>query len=202
MWINKRTERTVSMTKAAAKRKSTTQTAQASLSRRFFAYLIDWYVGGLATALPVAFFSMRQYQTVQNQNIMQFSAPYGVIAGILALICAVLYYAVIPAWGWKGQTPGKRLLHLKIVQADGTDVTPGTIFLRQLVGIIVLEGGLVTASTIWHQVATLLTGVELVKPLMYVGMVVSVISAVLVITRNHTAIHDRLAGTQVVQQQA
>lgn len=190
------------MTKAAVKRQAKEQTAQASLSRRFFAYLFDWYVGGLATALPIAFFSMRQYHTVQNQNIMLFSAPYGVIAGVLALMCAVLYYAVIPTWGWKGQTPGKRLLRLKIVQADGADASAGTMFLRQLVGMMVLEGGLVTASTIWHQLATLLTGVELVKPLMYVGMVVSAVSALLVVTRNHTAIHDRVAGTQVVEQQA
>ena len=118
------------MTKAAVKRQAKEQTAQASLSRRFFAYLFDWYVGGLATALPIAFFSMRQYHTVQNQNIMLFSAPYGVIAGVLALMCAVLYYAVIPTWGWKGQTPGKRLLRLKIVQADGADASARIIFLR------------------------------------------------------------------------
>ncbi len=49
----------------------------ASLGRRFGAYLIDWYVGGLAAALPVSLISMRLFNTVKNQNILSFPHPYG-----------------------------------------------------------------------------------------------------------------------------
>lgn len=36
------------------KRKEKESLPQASLPRRFVAYLIDWYVGALATALPIS----------------------------------------------------------------------------------------------------------------------------------------------------
>ncbi len=182
------------------KKKHTGSPAEdASMSRRFFAYLIDWYLGGLMTAFPIALFSMKQFDTVQNQNILTFAPPTGVIAGVLGVLFALVYYVVIPAACWKGQTPGKRMLRLKIVQQDETEASLGTMLMRQGLGIIVLEGGLVTASAVWHQVAELLTGVSLVKPLMYAGMVVSVLSALLALTQGHLAIHDRLAGTKVIQ---
>lgn len=173
--------------------------APAGLSRRFFAYLIDWYLGGLMTAFPIAIFSMKQFGTVQNQNIMEFVPPTGVLAGCLGVLFALVYYVVIPTWGWKGQTPGKKMLRLKIVQQDGSDVSLKVILVRQLVGIIILEGGLVTASAVWHQAAELLTGISLVTPLMYAGLIVSVISAILAAKDPHLAIHDRLANTKVIQ---
>lgn len=189
------------MTKAATiKRQETVgQSREAGLSRRFIAYLIDWYLGGLVTAFPIAIFSMREFQTVQNQNILQFSAPYGILAGVLALLCAVLYYVIVPAFIWNGQTVAKRMLKIRIVDCTGVPARAGRIILRQLVGMLIIEGGLVTASTILHQMLTLVTGLELVRPLMYVGLVLSAVSAALVLIRGHRAIHDRLAGTQVVR---
>lgn len=181
------------------KKHADSQVEEVSLSRRFFAYLIDWYLGGLMTALPIAMFSMKQFDTVQNQNIMTFAPPTGVIAGVLGVLFALIYYVVIPAACWNGQTVGKRMLRLKIVQQDDSDVSFGTMVLRQFIGIIVIEGGLVTASAVWHQVAELLTGVSLVQPLMYAGLVVSVISAIFVLNQQHLAIHDRLASTKVIQ---
>lgn len=188
------------MTKVAVKKrqKAAAKVEQAGLSRRLIAYLIDWYLGGLATAFPIAVFSMRQFDTVQNQNLLQFAAPYGIIAGALALLCAVLYYAVIPTCVWNGQTVGKRILKIRIVDQDGAPAALPAIFFRQLVGILIVEGGLITASAVLHQILTLLTGVQLVQPLMYIGLVVSVVSAVLVLVDGHRAIHDRLSGTQVV----
>lgn len=180
-------------------KRAANRTEPVSLSRRFFAYLIDWYLGGLMTAFPIAVFSMKQFDTVQNQNIMEFAPPTGVIAGCLGVLFALIYYVVIPTWGWKGQTPGKRMLRLKIVQQDESEVSLGTVLLRQFVGIMIIEGGLVTASAIWHQVAELLTGISLVVPLMYAGLIVSFISAIFVAKDQHLAIHDRLANTKVIQ---
>ena len=47
----------------------------AGMTRRFIAYLIDWYVGALATALPISMVAMKLYGTVKNQQIMEFAAP-------------------------------------------------------------------------------------------------------------------------------
>ena len=169
----------------------------AGMTRRFIAYLIDWYVGALATALPISMVAMKLYGTVKNQQIMEFAAPMGMVAGAMGLLCAVLYYWVVPAVVWKGQTLGKRWLHIKIVGADGGEATPGMLARRQLLGIVVVEGSLVSASTIWHQMFTIATGINVVNVLMYAGMAVSLVSVVLVLAGRHRAIHDRIGGTAV-----
>ncbi len=173
-------------------------TQTAALSRRFIAYLVDWYVGALATALPVSIVSMRLFQTMTNQNIMSFDPPYQLIAGALGVLCALLYYVAVPLFVWRGQTMGKRWLKLKIVAKDGSEATTGMLVLRQVVGIIIVEGSLVTASTLWHQMATIVTGVDFVNILKYVGIGVSIVSAIMVLFKNHRAIHDFIGGTTVV----
>ncbi len=170
----------------------------AGVTRRFLAYLIDWYVGALATALPISMVAMKLYGTVKNQQIMEFEAPMGMAAGAAGLLCAVLYYWAVPAAVWKGQTLGKRWLHLKITAADGGEVSCGMLARRQLLGIVLLEGSLVSASTIWHQMASMATGINLVTPLMYAGIAVSLASAVMVLLKGHRAIHDYLGGTKVI----
>ncbi len=170
----------------------------AGLSRRFFAYLVDWYVGGLAVALPVSAVSMKLFGTVTNQNIMSFGIPYSLIAGGLGLLAAFLYYAAVPMFCWKGQTLGKRWLKIRIVGKDGQDASPGSLLLRQMIGIVLVEGSLVSASTILHQVLSVLTGKNLVAALMYVGMAVSIVSAVMVLIKDHRAIHDFIGGTKVI----
>ncbi len=178
--------------------KNTREIQDAGVTRRFIAYLVDWYIGALATALPISMVAMKLYGTVKNQQIMEFTAPMGMAAGAMGLLCAVLYYWAVPCVIWKGQTVGKRWLRLKIVGADGKEATPGMLARRQILGIIVVEGSLVSASTIWHQMATMATGFNLVTPLMYAGMAVSLVSAVLVLFGGHRAIHDYLGGSRVI----
>lgn len=170
----------------------------AGLGRRFAAYLVDWYLGALATALPVSVVSMKLFGTVQNQNIMTFQPPFGLIAGALGLFAALIYYVAVPVLLWRGQTPGKRWLKIKIVSGDGQEAGIGQLIIRQLLGIIVVEGSLVSASTIWHQMVSIAIGIEVVRPLMYAGMAVSLVSAVLVLMGRRRAIHDMLGGTMVV----
>ncbi|HIZ78782.1 MAG TPA: RDD family protein [Candidatus Lachnoclostridium stercorigallinarum] len=170
----------------------------AGLGRRFLAYLADWYLGALATALPVSVVSMKLYGTVQNQNIMSFYPPYGLIAGCLGLFAAVIYYVAVPVLLWRGQTPGKHWLKIKIVNEDGSEAGTGRLILRQLLGIIIVEGSLVSASTIWHQMVSIITGVNVVSILMYAGMAVSLVSSILVLAGRHRAVHDWIGGTVVV----
>lgn len=172
---------------------------EAALSRRFFAYLIDWYVGGLVTALPIGLISQKLYGTMTNQNIMEFDSPFGVIGGVLAVIFGILYFVVIPLFVYRGQTPGKRICKIKIVKVDNSEVDIKSMCLRQIIGMIVIEGALVTVSAIWHQIFTIATGIDVVVPLMYAGMAVGAVSAVMVVfMKNHRAIHDYIGNTKVV----
>ena len=182
------------------KKKKKVLLKDAKLSKRGISYLIDWYVGGLFTSLPIGLFSLKMYNTMLHQDIMNFPSPQGLLAGLAGLVGAIVYFFVIPAFVWKGQTFGKRVCHVRIVNMDDTEVSAKTLLLRQLVGVFLIEGGLVTASTILHQVFMLVTSINIVKPLMYVGLAISGVSALLVLFKNdHRAIHDYLAKTRVVE---
>lgn len=173
---------------------------EVNLGIRFLSYLIDWYVGALCTAIPISLISQKLTNTMLNQNIIEFEAPYGIIAGILAVMFAFFYFVIVPTYITKGQTFGKKICKLKIVQKSNEDITLKNMILRQVVGIIILEGVLVTASSIWHQIASIITQVNFVSPLMYVGFVITAISIFLVVSKpERRAIHDYLGNTKVVK---
>lgn len=172
----------------------------APLTKRFLSYIIDWYVGALATAFPIAIISQKLYGTMLNQDIIHFPHPLGLLGGILGFICAMLYYIVVPMKNHNGQTLGKKICKIRIVQDNDQDVTMKSMLLRQLVGMIVIEGSLVTASAIWHQIAMILTGFDFVTPLKYVGLALTGVSVLLVaFKKDHRALHDYLGKTKVVE---
>lgn len=170
-----------------------------TLARRFVAYLLDWYIGGLVTNLPIAIIAARVMEDQSNLYLVEYPHPFGLLAATLGVICACLYYVLVPLLVWRGQTLGKHVLSLSIQQADGSPVTLTHLLLRQLIGIIVIEGGLVTASSVWHQALSIATGINLVTPLMYLGFVVTLVSGLLALVQpDHRCLHDLIGGTRVV----
>lgn len=104
----------------------------APASRRCLSYFIDWYVGALATAFPIAVISQKLNGTMLNQDIIHFPHPYGLLGGVLGILCAVIYYVVVPMMSHKGQTFGKRLCKIKIVQENDEEVTWKNMVIRKL----------------------------------------------------------------------
>ena len=182
------------------KQKKVVRLKDAKVSKRAIAYMIDWYVGALFTAFPIGLFSLKLYKTMLHQDIINFPQPTGMIAGLIGLVFAIYYYYIVPAYIWKGQTFGKRVCHIRIVNEDDSEVSKKNLALRQLLGIFIVEGVLVSASSIWQQIIMILTNINIVQPLMYVGFAISGISVVLVIFKNnHRAIHDYIGKTRVVE---
>lgn len=171
----------------------------ASMTKRFISYIIDWYVGALCTAIPIAITSQKLTNTMLNQNIVEFEQPYGIISGVIAVLFAIFYFVIVPTYIYPGQTVGKRICKIKIVKNNNEPVTIKNMLLRQLLGIIVIEGVLVTASAIWHEVITIITQVNFVTPLMYAGFVVTAVSILLYLFKGeHRALHDYIGNTKVV----
>lgn len=183
-------------------RPEATRTARpgpASLSRRFFAYLIDWYLGALCTMIPISVISQWQTGDMTNLNLLDIPAPWGLVAGATGTLLGATYYVAFPILVWKGQTPGKHLCSIAIANPDGTTLSTRQLLLRQIVGLIVIDGTLVSASSIWHQMLTIATRINFVTPLMYVGFALSAISVLMIILRqDRRCIHDFLAGTEVI----
>ncbi len=171
----------------------------ASLTRRIMSYFIDWYLGALCTAFPIAIVSQKLYGTMLKQNIMKIQQPYGFIAGIIGILCALFYYIYVPCFIYKGQTLGKYLCKIKIIQVDLQEVSCKSMILRQGLGMIVVEGILVSASSLWHQLVSLCIHINIVSIMMYAGFVIGGISALMVVfTKEHRALHDYIGKTKVV----
>ena len=174
--------------------------SQTGMTKRCVAYLLDWYLGAMLVSLPTGMVSQKIYGNMLHQNLLTLQKPYGLICGILGLVCAMFYYIAVPLGKNKGQTLGKRIMKLKIVKENGQDVDLKTILLRQLVGIILIEGSLYSASAILHQIIQLSTGFRIVVPLMIIGLVIGVASALFVAFHpKHRAFHDLIAHTKVVE---
>lgn len=172
--------------------------APATFWRRGAAFVFDWYVGAMATSLPIAYFAALQGREVTDQLISTFSMPYGLYAGIAGLVAGLIYYVVVPI-AFSGQTLGKRLLHVRVVSTDGLEVSPAALVLRQLVGMMIIEGAVVGTSTVIRGLVEIVAGVALPTWLYVASFVITLGSvALFAFRRDNRSLHDLLAGTMVV----
>lgn len=78
--------------------------------RRFGAYIIDAIILGVIT---------QPFQLISAEAA-------GYIGGIISLVY------IIGFWTWRGQTPGKMALGVRIIKTDGSPIGLGTAILRYI----------------------------------------------------------------------
>ena len=174
-------------------------------SKRLIAYVIDWVLGGIITGLPAVFI----YAGVTKRTDMfsdlyvfpslGYSSFWSYLAGILCIVFGLIYFVYIPYKKYPGQTIGKRLMKLKIARIDGKELDLKTLFIRQVCGLMLLEGVSTIVTTYLRQLITLATGFYVDTYLMIVGYAITIVSTVLVFnTPSARSIHDYLAQTTVL----
>lgn len=169
--------------------------------RRILAYGIDWYVGGVIASLPliIMYMMINKEATYIPQNLAIFEYPLNIVAGSLSFFIAFIYYVIIPMFVFKGQTLGKKILKIKIVNADFKEATCKQILIRQGIMILLIEGSVFTASNMLHQVVTLTTGLNIISLYAYLGLGITIFSGLLVIVlKSKRALHDVVTNTKVV----
>lgn len=170
----------------------------ASRSRRGFAFLIDWYLGSAVSALPVGFlWNMQTGEKTINTDITLFAAPYWWIAALLGLLFGAFYYYWIPQGIWKGQTLGKRLMNIRITDENGQPLSAGRLALRQLAGVMILEGAFLLTGQYVGQMLTMLTS-EAVGSAWSYAMFGCFFVSVWMTFRKGKALHDLWAGSKVI----
>ena len=96
--------------------------ALASIGNRFLACAIDHTIQGVTTALMViAFLALANYSSFGDRLKAAPNWVYAVLIVILFLVISG-YFAFFE-WAWRGQTPGKRWLKLRVIREDGRPVT-------------------------------------------------------------------------------
>jgi len=121
--------------------------------RRLIASLID--VFALAVICSVVFLTFAPYHWFGFEGLwgstdvlgepVWRAVPYLIAGNVLSFLVNVAYFVLF--WIWRGQTPGKMLLGIKLVRQDGSKVTIGVALLRYL-GYIV-SGAVLFIGFIW-----------------------------------------------------
>lgn len=93
---------------------------------RFVAWAVDLAV--VSMALMAAGTALTLFSVV--------SPDTGRAAGIISFFVVSLGYAMVCEWRYKGQTVGKRLLSIRVVDADGMKLQPGQIIIRNILRAI------------------------------------------------------------------
>ena len=116
-----------------------------------------------------------------------------VITSIGILLAVLLWEFLIPLWIGNGQTLGKKIFSLCLVRNDGVKLNTMQLFARTVLGKYAVETMIpvfIGMMLFWGTAGlggTLLLGALALAQLLCVG-----------ISRNNTAIHDKLAGTVVI----
>lgn len=147
---------------------------EAKPKTRIFALLFDMaivYAISLLVMFRPIVAMIDAFLSRTNGNIFSLFLS-AMLAGGIVMIVMIIYFLVLPVY-WKGQTIGKRFFKIRVVKTDGGDVTFQTLFLREVIGrilIVIMSFGLSSLA----DVATLL------------------------ISESHKTFHDTLAFTKVV----
>lgn len=178
---------------------------KANQTKRFVAYVIDWFLGSLMIMFPISMYYLamtNDIESVSNANIAVIYQMFGkgsaLTIGLLAAVLGIFYYVVVP-YLLKGQTIGKKFLDLKIVNVDESEVTFATMFKRQFVILIIFETYIYSVSHLLVYMLELVLNTEVIMYFYSFGMLVSIVSCLLVaFSKSHMAVHDLFARTKVV----
>ena len=116
-----------------------------------------------------------------------------VMISLGVLLAVVLWEFVIPLWLGHGRTLGKKIFGLCLVRSDGVKMNTMQLFTRSILGKYAIETMipvLIGLMVFWGTMGVMGT---LVVTTLTIGQLFSVL-----VTRSHSAIHDLLAGTVVV----
>jgi uncharacterized RDD family membrane protein YckC len=112
--------------------------ALASIGNRFLAVVIDHFIQFFSIYVAAwAFLSISGFGDTVNQSGGLYPLLLEMPKWTIALMIIVLFlifaaYFIFFEWVWNGQTPGKRLLKLRVIREDGRPITLWEAIARNL----------------------------------------------------------------------
>lgn len=171
-----------------------------SLIKRAFAYGIDWYLGSVLASIPLILTYYMMHNNAKNipNQLSLFHGPLVIAVALLCFTVTFLYYVMIPVH-YHGATLGKRIVHLKIVNDDYTEISLKKLIIRQVVLMMLVEGSVYATTATFHQLLRIYFDTSLINIYTTAGLIITVASVVLMlITKSHQSLHDLLCHTLVV----
>src|SRR6478672_2794883 len=114
--------------------------ALASIGNRFLAVAIDHFIQYLSIFLIAWFFLSISGSSVAGagssaDSLLNEMPKWTIAIMILILFVVFAAYFVVFEWLWDGQTPGKRLLKLRVIRDDGRPITLWEAIARNLLRV-------------------------------------------------------------------
>jgi uncharacterized RDD family membrane protein YckC len=113
--------------------------ALASIGNRFLAVLIDHFLQYMAILIVAwAFISwsgVGDMNSIERDELMSQMSKWTLALMIIILFLIFTGYFIFFEWLWNGQTPGKRLLKLRVIREDGRPITLWEAIARNLLRI-------------------------------------------------------------------
>src|SRR5476651_931199 len=107
------------------------QVELANVGSRTLAILVDLALGGLVLFIVYAL-TMLLARNVADDWLTRLSSNALKTVLMLLIFGLQWVYFNLFEWLWNGQTPGKRLLHLRVIKVDGSPVSGIDVLLRNL----------------------------------------------------------------------
>lgn len=169
--------------------------------RRTVALIIDWYITNMLASIPITFFLRRDSQFKPEMfELTVYGFNTALIVCLIAITIGILYYVFIPLYIWKGQTPGKKICKIKVIDYDYKDVTMKNMMLRELLGATLLEGGITIIPSYLRKIASLLQFTSIVNPLTYAAYALTLVSIGYAYFQKDTrCFHDLVSHTEVIK---
>lgn len=164
---------------------------------RIIAYLIDWYIATMIAGIPIVLIATSIFhETSISQDLSRLPVHWAVIAGVLAILFYLGYYVVLERFVYKGQTFGKRIMKVKVIKMDGSDLDVWTILKREAIGVMLIEGYLANSSSYLRQIISIASGVDINDIAVYLFGIISAVSLLMgAASMSGRMLHDHLAST-------
>lgn len=122
--------------------------ALASIGNRFLAVLIDHFIQYMTILIVAwAFLSWSgagDLESFERSELLAQMSKWTIALMIILLFLIFSGYFILFEWLWNGQTPGKRLMKLRVIREDGRPITLWEAISRNLLRIFdALPGGFI-----------------------------------------------------------
>lgn len=113
--------------------------ALASIGNRFLAVVIDHFIQFSVMFIVawafLAWSGINDFNALERSETLAQMSKWTIALMIIALFLLFSSYFIVFEWLWNGQTPGKRLLKLRVIREDGRPITLWEAVARNLLRI-------------------------------------------------------------------
>jgi uncharacterized RDD family membrane protein YckC len=113
--------------------------ALASIGNRFLAVLIDHFIQYMAILIVawvfISWSGVSDMNSLERDELLAQMSKWTIALMIIILFLIFAGYFIVFEWLWNGQTPGKRLMKLRVIREDGRPITLWEAVARNLLRI-------------------------------------------------------------------